>query len=780
MGRRLPSLLILTLVLTFVLAPLAAHPASSEPPTAGPGDESPRALDERALDNLEAFTRLFGVVRFFHPSDEAAALDQEAWNRFALAGVQSVEDAPSPAALARALEELFAPIAPTVQVFPSSAPAPPPIPGTEHPGPADPSGRDWVAWLHQGVSAVDTLFPLSPYHSNRVTVGSLPENTYALAIMPLDHRPLAGHTIEISAAARVDGQGLARLSAFSPSGPSFQFAPITSPSWERVSVRMDVPPGAYYVAIAYFMIYEGTLDLDDVQLLVDGLDRTAELLPNPSFEDALPGYPPAAWTAPAQPFGTLYDLSAPTGDAYSGERMGRLSGPRRFDVPAAEIVQLAGGVTARVPLALPRNADGETLSPGPAAGPLPEPDKPAGFVPSAADRATRLAGVALTWPVLEHFYPYFDAVGGDDEADWNEALRQALREAALDTDIEDYDETMERMLASLYDGHARLANLETEYVVRIPFTWDEIEGALVVTWVPDGDPHGVAVGDRVVAIDGLPTADAIEAVERRVSGATAQWRRFRTLRILASGRPGESVELGVGPYGGGTPFTVAVPLTAPAGSSTGGLGSPEEPRPPEVSEIEPGVWYVDLTRIDAAAWEAALPSLAVADGIVFDFRGYPSFLAGSERILGHLITEPVQSQWFGVPTVRRPGRKGWQLELNSRAITPREPHLAARKAFLVDGRVISAAETWLGYVEASGVAELVGGPTAGTNGNINPFFLPDGSLVIWTGMDVRKQSGAQHHAVGIQPTVPVERTLEGVVAGVDELLEAGVEAVREP
>lgn len=775
--RRLLSLLALTLLL--VLTPLVAYPASSGQPAAGPGDEPPRALDERGLDNLDAFTRLFGLVRFFHPSDQAAALDQDDWNRFALAGVERVEDAPSPAALARSLEELFAPIAPTVQVFPSDAPAPP-LPGTEHPGPADPSGRDWVAWIHQGVSSIDALFRFTPYHSNRVTVGSPPEDTYALAIMTLDHRPLAGHTIEISAAARVNGQGLARLSAFSPSGPSFQFAPITSPSWERVSTRMDVPPGAYYVAISYFMIYEGTLDLDDIHLLVDGLDRTAELLPNPSFEDTLPGFPPAGWSAPAQPFGTLYDLSAPTGDAYSGERMGRLSGPRLFEVPAAEIVPLAGGVTARVPLALPRNAEGATLSPGPAAGPLPEPDKPDGFVPSAADRTTRLAGVALSWPVFEHFYPYFEIADRNPAADWSEALRQALSRAALDTGIEDYDETIERMLVSLYDGHARLANVATEDVVRIPFTWDEIEGALVITWVPDGDPHGVAVGDRVVAIDGLATADAIESVESRVPGATPQWRRFRTLRILASGRPGASVELGIAPHGGGAQFTVVVPFTAPVGSTTGGFGSPEEPRPPEISELEPGIWYVDLTRIDPAAWEAALSSLAVAEGIVFDFRGYPSFLAGSERILGHLFTGPVPSQWFGVPTVRRPGRNGWELDWGSRAITPREPYLAARKAFLIDGRVISAAETWLGYIEASGVAELVGSTTAGTNGNINPFFLPDGSFVIWTGMDVRKQNGDQHHAVGIRPTVPVERTLEGVVAGEDELLTAGVEAVRAP
>jgi len=71
----------------------------------------------------------------------------------------------------------------------------------------------------------------------------------------------------------------------------------------------------------------------------------------------------------------------------------------------------------------------------------------------------------------------------------------------------------------------------------------------------------------------------------------------------------------------------------------------------------------------------------------------------------------------------------------------------------------------------------VGGPTAGTNGNVNPFTLPGGYRVVWTGMKVLKHDGKQHHGVGIQPTVPVTRTIKGVAAGRDEMLERGIEVV---
>jgi C-terminal processing protease CtpA/Prc len=45
-------------------------------------------------------------------------------------------------------------------------------------------------------------------------------------------------------------------------------------------------------------------------------------------------------------------------------------------------------------------------------------------------------------------------------------------------------------------------------------------------------------------------------------------------------------------------------------------------------------------------------------------------------------------------------------------------------------------------------------------------------------MKVLKHDGSQHHGVGIQPTVPVQRTIPGVAEGRDELLEVAIEVVK--
>jgi hypothetical protein len=106
-------------------------------------DEPARPLEARGLENLVAFARLAGVVRYFHPSDQAVGTD---WNRFVLAGVESVENAAGAEDLAGRLRALFQPIAPALRIF---------LTGQAEPaaaGPlAMPSAARVLAWRHRGL-----------------------------------------------------------------------------------------------------------------------------------------------------------------------------------------------------------------------------------------------------------------------------------------------------------------------------------------------------------------------------------------------------------------------------------------------------------------------------------------------------------------------------------------------------------------------------------------------------------------------------------------------------
>lgn len=385
---------------------------------------------------------------------------------------------------------------------------------------------------------------------------------------------------------------------------------------------------------------------------------------------------------------------------------------------------------------------------------------------SGNDRATRLAGVALAWNVFQHFYPYFDVV----KTDWPRALREALTSAAADGDERAFLKTLRRMVAALHDGHGGVYHASEAMAHAAPVVFCWVEDRLIVTRVAAQGAQGLQPGDVVLKVDGKDAVAVLSEAEALISGATPRWKRHAALRRLRMGAKDSELRLEVQPREG-SPRAVVLRRDAESPALT-------EARPPQVGEVKPGIFYLDLDRIKDEDFQAALPKLEQARGIIFDLRGYPRV---SPAIISHLIDKPAESARWMIPVVTAPDRAGAAAydERGRWSLRPVAPRLKAKVAFITDGRAISYAESYMGIIEAYKLAAIVGEPTAGTNGNINPFTLPGGYRVVWTGMKVLKHDGSQHHGVGIQPTVPVSRTARGVAEQRDELLERAVAVVSQ-
>lgn len=185
--------------------------------------------------------------------------------------------------------------------------------------------------------------------------------------------------------------------------------------------------------------------------------------------------------------------------------------------------------------------------------------------------------------------------------------------------------------------------------------------------------------------------------------------------------------------------------------------------------------YVDLTSASLKDVDAVMERLVAARAVVFDLRGYPK---ANHEVLCHLARTPIRSARWNIPQVIRPDRRRFESwDTSGRWELPdREPRIPGKAFFLTDARAISYAESVLGIVEFYRLGEIVGRPTAGANGNVNVLDLPGGLTVSWTGMKVLKHDGSQHHLVGIQPTIPVERTVRAIRDGRDEDVEAALRA----
>jgi C-terminal processing protease CtpA/Prc len=276
------------------------------------------------------------------------------------------------------------------------------------------------------------------------------------------------------------------------------------------------------------------------------------------------------------------------------------------------------------------------------------------------------------------------------------------------------------------------------------------------------------VGAVVTAINGVPASERLDREMRLVSG-TAQWRQAQAARELGAGTKDSTLRLRLDAGDGARDVSLRCAAAKPPG----------ETRPAALTELEPGLWYVDLTRATKEQVEPQVARLAEARAVVFDVRGYPT--DAGVAVLPHLLDSSENSRWMHVAKIVGPfGRTaGW--ESHGWNLSPATPRLRGRIAFLTDGRAISYAESVMGYVRDLQLARVVGGVTAGTNGNVATFSVPGGFIVGFTGMRVTGRDGhTPFHLVGVRPDVAVAPTLAGLRAGRDEVLERGLALVREP
>lgn len=438
---------------------------------------------------------------------------------------------------------------------------------------------------------------------------------------------------------------------------------------------------------------------------------------------------------------------------------------------------LPRGLACAVPLTL-FGDEGGTLPRG--AGSFPQrPAEPDANRFSGDDRSTRLAAVIMAWNILQHYYPYFDVV----ETDWPAAMRAALQRAATDQDACAFLETLQVLIAALKDGHGGVMHACRADPAVPPLGLYWVGERLIITRIAAetamsqpaaaagseaaesaGDLAGLRAGDEIIAIDGTPTAAAFAKFAARTSSATPQWTRWRAVRQMLDGPRGTRVRLEV-ESSGGERRTVELERSA----------SPFDvrlnpPRPAAVCELQPGIMYLDFQRASDQEFAAALEQFVAARGIIVDARGYPRSSALLQLAAHTTKRQLLSSRWL-VPTPAKPDRVDMTFDESHWPVPAQKPLIRAELVFLTDGRAISAAETNMQIVAHYELGEIVGSATAGTNGNVNPFTLPGGYTVYWTGMKVLNRDGSRHHGVGVRPTIPLEPTRAGIAAGRDELLE---------
>lgn len=437
---------------------------------------------------------------------------------------------------------------------------------------------------------------------------------------------------------------------------------------------------------------------------------------------------------------------------------------------------VAPGLVLELPLALPVNVEGRTagtdsedfaaLKAGLAALDL--------KMLTSEDARLRIAGVITAWNVFQHFHPYLDSSG----IAWEETLRPALRRALTDRTAADYYATLSGLVAGLRDGHGYVFGRPGKFG-GLPIKVAVIEGKIVVTAVEGEIP--LRKGDVLGLIDGVPALEVLRERERYVSGSP-HLRRFRALNQFGEGALDSEAHVEVERDG----FSQTFALKRERDRRGFFFNTIVEFDSPPFAEVRPGIFYINVPGMSVSALAEKWSILATARGVIFDERlAKPP--AGRDQkesiqphlhIIPHLTDTALQASPMRIPKVSLPDRQGWEWTESTWPVEPKAPRVQGRVVFINVPPVVSYGETCMAMIADYKLAQLVGEPTAGCNGNANFLMLPGGFRVMWTGMEVLKHDRSPFYGTGFVPDFPVARTLQAVKEGRDEFLEKAIAVIE--
>ena len=718
-------------------------------------------------EKLTAFTRAFGYVRYFHPSDQSSLVD---WESMALHGVTKVFESPDDESVETLLTKIFDPVVVDLEFYRGEEKAKPKTQKV--------SASKILAWQHRGVgcgTAASRLYKSA--RTNRSKEVLRPAAAFGNLMQSVNAKELRGKEIRfrfqaktLSPQARL--QGWLRVDRESKQRGFFDNMgdrPIEDDQWAQYEITGTVDDDAFSMTFGVFFKGSGAGLVDDASLeqKVDDQWKTVELK-NGTFEKG--DRKPDGWATRGNGYGFEFE----TDDKVEGDKAIKISRQTVTQqdtvlnvVPElGEVVDasLGGDLRIRMPLALPKANVYKT-------GDDDETDAYVKKVNSvnyrdASSKSLATSNVVLAWNLFQHFYPYFEQV----ETDWNAALDVSLASATNAKTRDDVTRTLKWMVAQLHDGHGRVMDPDEFKNVRfLPATFGWAEEQLVVLASESGQ---MKVGDVVTHVNAVAAKKTLESKEELISGSP-QWKRHRSLSELSYGKLDQVLALTIDRQGTATKVEVPFSLTRP-------LKREQRPKIDLVVEgdaAEENIYYIDMGRVEPKDVQAKLTAFAKAKGLIVDLRGYPK---GTQFLFQHMSDRHLQSAKWQVPEQIHPDRADMKVikTMGRWEMPPKEPKFAGEFIFITNGSAISYAESCMAIVANYKFAEIIGSPTAGANGNVNPFALPGNYRVSWTGMRVMNHDDSPHHVRGVQPTIPMEPTVKGIREGRDELFDKALEMLK--
>ena len=378
------------------------------------------------------------------------------------------------------------------------------------------------------------------------------------------------------------------------------------------------------------------------------------------------------------------------------------------------------------------------------------------------DYKQRLLGLFRYWNVIYYFYPYKYLM----DQSWDVTLSEFIPQFINAIDIKLYHRSVQKLATRLNDGHAYtsvsipydlfrfryITMVDTLTVVRTP-----LEGSLLER------------GDIILGLNGENIRTVRDSIAALIPSSN---RRFTDNAV--NGWLHEVIVDGC---------TLTILRNQQEITLRESRKTFVRESSPLFSTVSADIGYVNVDRLRSFDIPNVMNSLKDCKGIIFDLRNYPYHLLTSScwDLICYISSK--QEYCYGLANRPDPSHYGAFYQYECYMECPDELWEDGNKRYegkvvaLINASSISAAETLSMDFRIHG-ATLIGTPTAGANGNVVHFSLPGGIAVYYSGLGFYYPNGEQTQRTGIIPDIEVYPTMDDILAGRDEVLEAAIRFIN--
>jgi hypothetical protein len=382
------------------------------------------------------------------------------------------------------------------------------------------------------------------------------------------------------------------------------------------------------------------------------------------------------------------------------------------------------------------------------------------------DTGIKLLSAFRYWNMIEYFFPNRHLM----EENWDSVLTEFIPRMVATKDQKEYTLTLLELIGKIQDTHANIwrynSVLDTFFgenvaPVKIKFVENK---AVVVKLQEEFKDANLQVGDVIVSVNGVKVEDWLNNNLRYFPASNYPTQlRDVARKILRSND--NSILLTIENNSGIKDVVI---------STIKYKYYREEPVSHKI--INENIGYIYPGTLKKGEINEIMDKFLDKKGLIVDLRCYPSdFIVFS--LSNYLLNEKKDFVKFTAGDIKTPGLftyRGGEMQVGGK----NKDYFKGKVIILINEETQSNAEYTTMALRVAPNAIVLGGTTAGADGNVSGITLPGNIFTYISGIGVLTPDGSETQRIGIVPDIKIEPTIKGIRAGKDEVLEKAIELIN--